>query len=313
MNLKDLKVVFMGTPDFCVPILEFIIETYNCVGVVTQPDKEVGRKREIVFSPIKKKALEHNLKVLQPIKIREEYQGVLDLNPDIIITCAYGQIVPSIILDYPKYGCINVHASLLPELRGGAPIHKAIIYGLEKTGITIMYMDKGMDTGDMISKVEVKIEDNDTAESLHDKLQKVSVPLLESTIPDIINGTNKREKQDPSKVTYAYNVSREEEHIDFNKTSKEIYNQIRGLNSWPGAYAILDDLNIKIWASKINDKVYDKEPGTIVNLDKTGLEVVTKDGSILITELQIPGKRKMLINDFINGSKKEDYLGKILK
>ena len=230
MNLKDLKVVFMGTPDFCVPILDFIIKTYNCVGVVTQPDKEVGRKREIVFSPIKKKALEHNLKVLQPIKIREEYQGVLDLNPDIIITCAYGQIVPSIILDYPKYGCINVHASLLPELRGGAPIHKAIIYGLEKTGITIMYMDKGMDTGDMISKKEIIIEDSDTAETLHDKLQSISVDLLLETLPSIINGTNKREKQNDEEATYAYNISREEEYVSFNKSSREVFNQIRGLN-----------------------------------------------------------------------------------
>lgn len=312
--MKNLKVIFMGTPEFCVPILEALIENYNVIAVVTQPDKEVGRKREIVYSPIKKKALEHNIKILQPIRIREEYVEILDLNPDIIITCAYGQIVPEIVLNTPKYGCINVHASLLPRLRGGAPIHKSIIYGYEKTGITIMYMDKGMDTGDMISKVEVEITDFDTAESLHDKLQKVAVPLLLKTLPDIINGTNKREKQNEEEVTYAYNVSREEEHVDFNKTSREIFNQIRGLNSWPGAYAQLDDKNIKLWLSKIvNGKQYKEIPGTIVNLDKNGMEVVTKDGSILITELQIPGKKKMNIKDFINGNKKEDYLNKIFK
>ncbi len=311
--MKDINVLFMGTPEFCVPILEALIENYNVIAVVTQPDKEVGRKREIVYSPIKKKALEHNIKVLQPIKIREEYQEILNLNPDIIITCAYGQIVPEIILNAPKYGCINVHASLLPKLRGGAPIHKSIIQGYDKTGITIMYMDKGMDTGDMISKVELEITDSDTTESLHDKLQEASIPLLLKTLPDIINGTNRREKQNEEEATYAYNVSREEEHVDFNKNSREIFNQIRGLNSWPGAYAVLGDKNIKLWLSKISDKKYDKDPGTIVSLDKNGMEVVTKDGSILITELQVPGKKKMNIKDFINGNKKEDYLGKCFK
>lgn len=303
----------MGTPEFCVPILESLIKEYNVLAVVTQPDKEVGRKKEIVYSPIKKRALEHNIRVLQPIKIRDEYEDIINLKPDIIITCAYGQIVPEIVLNYPKYGCINVHASLLPKLRGGAPIHKAIINGYAKTGITIMYMDKGMDTGDMISKVEVKIEDNDTAESLHDKLQKAAVPLLLETLPTIIDGTNKREKQNNEEATYAYNVSREDEHIDFNKTSREIFNQIRGLNSWPGAYAILNDKNIKLWLSKISDKKYNEKPGTIVSIDKNGMEVVTKDGSILITELQLSGKKKMNIKDFINGNKKEDYLSKVLK
>ena len=308
--LRNLNVIFMGTPDFCVPILKSLIDNCNVIGVVTQPDKEVGRKKEVVYSPIKKLALEYNIKIFQPIKIKEDYKDILNLNPDIIITCAYGQIVPSEVLDYPKYGCINVHASLLPKLRGGAPIHKAIIYGYEKTGITIMYMDKGMDTGDMISKSEVIININDTAETLHDKLQDIAVALLMDTLPSIINGTNKREKQNQEEATYAYNVSRDEEHIDFNKSSKDIFNQIRGLNSWPGAYAILDDKNIKLWASIQTNNKYNKKPGTIVNLDKNGLEVVTGDGCVLITELQVPGKKKMVIKDFINGIKKEDYIGK---
>lgn len=311
--MKDLNVIFMGTPEFCVPILDELIKNFNVIAVVTQPDKEVGRKKEIVYSPIKKKALEYGIKVLQPVKIKEEYQEIIDLKPDIIITCAYGQIIPEIILNNPKYGCINVHASLLPKLRGGAPIHKAIINGYDKTGITIMYMDKGMDTGDIISKQEVKIEDNDTAETLHDKLMEISVPLLLNTLPNIINGTNKRIKQDEDEVTYAYNVSREEEHVDFNRTSKEIYNQIRGLNSWPGAYSALGDKNIKLWLSKIGNNKYNEKPGTIVSLDKNGMEVVTKDGSILITELQMPGKKKMHIKDFINGNKKEDYIGKVFR
>ena len=176
-----------------------------------------------------------------------------------------------------------------------------------------MYMDKGMDTGDMISKKEVDITDFDTAETLHDKLQKASVPLLMETLPSIINGTNKREKQNNDEATYAYNVSREDEHVNFNDTSLNVYNKIRGLNSWPGAYATLDDKNIKLWVSKISDNVYDKKPGTIVNLNKDGMEVVTKDKSILITELQLPGKKKMNIKDFINGNKKEDYLNKCFK
>lgn len=308
--MKDKKVVFMGTPKFSLNVLESLIENCNVIAVVTQPDKEVGRKHEISFSPIKKVAIKNNIKVLQPVKIKEEYEDVTSLNPDIIITCAYGQIVPLAILNCPKYGCINVHASLLPKLRGGAPIHKAIINGYDKTGITIMYMDKGMDTGDMIAKEEVKIEDNDTAESLHDKLSAISVPLLMKTLPSIINGTNKREKQNDADATYAYNVSREEEHVSFDKSSKDVYNQIRGLNSWPGAYAVLDDKNIKLWSSSITNNKYDKTPGTIINLDKNGLCVATKDGSVLIKELQIPGKKKMNIKDFINGNKKEDYVGK---
>ena len=311
--MKDLKVIFMGTPDFCVPILEELIKKCTVIAVVTQPDKEVGRKKVLTPSPIKEVALKNNIKVLQPVKIKEEYQDIINLNPDIIITCAYGQIVPEVILNAPKYGCINVHASLLPKLRGGAPIHKAIINGYKKTGITIMYMDKGMDTGDMISKTEVDITDFDTATSLHDKLQKASVSLLMKTLPSIINGTNKREKQNNDDATYAYNVSREDEHVNFNDTSLNVYNKIRGLNSWPGAYATLDDKNIKLWVSKISDNVYDKKPGTIVNLNKDGMEVVTKDKSILITELQLPGKKKMNIKDFINGNKKEDYLNKCFK
>ena len=173
--MKDLKVIFMGTPVFCVPILEELIKETNVLAVVTQPDKEVGRKHEISFSPIKKVAIKNNIKVLQPVKIKEEYEDIISLNPDIIITCAYGQIVPLAILNCPKYGCINVHASLLPKLRGGAPIHKAIINGYDKTGITIMYMDKGMDTGDMIEKAEVKIEEK----SKMTQMQHMHITYLE--------------------------------------------------------------------------------------------------------------------------------------
>ena len=185
---KDLKIIFMGTPAFSVPVLEGLIESYNVIAVVTQPDKPVGRGGKISISPIKQVALDHNIEVYQPTKIREQYQEIVELNPDIIITCAYGQIIPKVLLDCPKYGCINVHASLLPKLRGGAPIHHAIIDGYNKTGITIMYMDVNMDTGDIISMRDIIIEDNDTMSTLHDKLKVLGRDLLLATLPNIISG-----------------------------------------------------------------------------------------------------------------------------
>ena len=190
--MKDKTVIFMGTPEFSVPILKKLIEETNVIAVVTQPDKTVGRKNELVFSPIKKEALAHNIQVFQPLKIRKEYDEIIALNPDIIITCAYGQIVPTEILNCPKYGCINVHASLLPKLRGGAPIHHAIIDGYEKTGITIMYMNEKMDEGDIITQVETIIADSDTTEKLHDRLSLLGKDLLIETLPSIFAGQNPR-------------------------------------------------------------------------------------------------------------------------
>ena len=203
--MEQVKVVFMGTPDFSVPVLEGLIENYQVIGIVTQPDRKVGRRQEVVFSPVKEVALKHNIPVFQPEKIRSDYTDILALEPDIIITCAYGQIIPKEILEYPKYGCINVHASLLPKLRGGAPIHHAIIDGYDKTGITIMYMDEAMDSGDIISQRETKILDLDTVESLHDRLSSLGRELLLDTLPSILDGSAKRVKQDADSVTYAYN------------------------------------------------------------------------------------------------------------
>ena len=198
--MKDIKVVFMGTPEFSVPVLEGLIENYQVIGVVSQPDRKVGRKQEVVFSPVKQVAISHDIPVFQPEKIRVDYEDILDLKPDIIITCAYGQIIPKAILDFPKYGCINVHASLLPKLRGGAPIQKAIIDGYSKTGITIMYMDEAMDSGDIISQREIPILDNDTMETLHDKLSILGKELLLDTLPSIIDGFVIRIKQDEKEV-----------------------------------------------------------------------------------------------------------------
>lgn len=300
----------MGTPDFCVPILEMLIEKHQVIAVVTQPDKKVGRKQCITFSPVKEVAIANNIRVIQPVKIKEEYDKVLLLNPEIIITCAYGQIIPEVMINYPQYGCINVHASLLPKLRGGAPIHKAIMNGLDKTGITIMYMDKNMDTGDIISKQELDISNTDTTELLYNKLSKIGASLLEKTLDDMVSGVINRKAQNNEEATYAYAITREEEHIDFSKNSLEIYNQIRGLNNFPGAYALLNGENVKIWLSKIGDKKFEDKPGTIVDISKDGIVVTTGDGTIIITELQIPGKKKTAVKDYINGIKAKDLIGK---
>ena len=307
------RIVFMGTPDFAVPILEGLINNYGVIGVVSQPDKKVGRKQILTPTPVKVLAEQYNIPVFQPERIKNDYQEILDLNPDIIITCAYGQIIPKEILDYPKYGCINVHASLLPKLRGGAPIHKAIIDGYPKTGITIMYMDEKMDNGDIISQEETVIEDTDTLGTLHDRLSLMGKALLLRTLPDIIDGKNKRLNQDLSEVTYAYNIKREEEHIDFSKTRREIFNLIRGLNPIPGAYILLNDEVIKVYSSKIGKSSTDNDIGKIVSVDKEGISVMCKDGIIILTEIKPSGKRKMLVKDYLNGVNKANILFKVLK
>lgn len=308
--MKDLKVVFMGTPDFSVPVFQGLIDNCNVIGVVTQPDKEVGRHKEIIYSPIKKVALENNIKVIQPEKIRVEYQEILELNPDIIITCAYGQIIPKEILDYPKYKCINVHASLLPKYRGGAPIHRAILNGDKETGITIMYMAPGMDDGDIISQKVIEIDEDETVGSLHDRLSILGRDLLLETLPSIIDGTNKRIKQDESKVTFAKIITKEDELLDFSLSAEEIHNKIRGLNPFPGAYTIFDNKRMKIYKSKILNETSDKEPGTIIKVEKDCFIVQTKNKELAIEELKLEGKKKMTAKEFINGIKKEDLLYK---
>ncbi len=307
-----MKVVFMGTPDFSVPVLQGLIDHYEVVGVVSQPDKRVGRHQEFVSTPTKRLAEEHSIPVFQPIKIRNDYQKILDLHPDIIVTCAYGQIIPKEILDYPKYGCINVHASLLPKLRGGAPIHKAIIDGYDTTGITIMYMDVGMDDGDIISQREIPILDSDNLESLHDKLSVLGAELLLDTIPSILTGTNERVKQNMDEVTYAYNIKREEEHIDFSKTSHEVYNLIRGLFPVPTANACLFDQEMKICEATLYDKKYSNHTcGEIVEVNKEGIVVATKDGSILLTKVKPFGKKMMDASSYVNGIGKDKIIGKV--
>lgn len=311
--MKETKVVFMGTPDFAVPILEELINTVNVTLVVTQPDKKVGRHQELRPSPIKELAMKHQISVFQPEKIRDDFSKIIEEAPDLIVTCAYGQIIPSVLLELPKLGCINVHASLLPKLRGGAPIHHAIIDGYEDTGITIMYMDEGMDTGDIISQASYRIGEEDTTEVLHDILSEMGRKLLKETLPSIIDGTNGRIKQNEAEVTYGYNIKREEEHIDFSKSCKEIYNQVRGLYSWPTANFILDGEEWKVLECHYMLCSCDEKAGIIKSISKASIDIVASDGIISITKIKPFGKKAMLVKDFLNGVSKEKLLGKVVE
>lgn len=309
-----MKIVFMGTPEFSVPILKMLIKNYNVVGVVTQPDREVGRKKVLTPSPIKQTAMEFNIPVITPEKLRIEYEKVLAFKPDIIVTCAYGQILPNEILNYPKYGCINVHASLLPKYRGGAPIQRAIMNGEVKTGITIMYMNEGMDTGDMIEKKELIIENDDNYDEVSKKLSVIGTDLLEDVLPKIIKGKIKRTIQDNEDATYAPIIKREDEKLDFNKTTFEIYNHIRALSTTPGAYAILDNKVVKIYSSRMSDHIHpNKKNGEIVKIYDDGIGISTSDSEIVITDIKIEGKNKMSVKQYLNGKNADELLGKIFE
>lgn len=312
--MKSINVIFMGTPDFAVPILEKLIEVTNVIMVVSQPDKEIGRKRELEATPVKKMALSHNIEVYQPNKIKEEYEYITNKKPDLIITCAYGQIVPKEILECPRLGCINVHASLLPKLRGGAPIHRAIIEGYKNTGITIMYMNSKMDAGDIIEQASIEITDVETASTLHDKLSYLAKDLIIKTLPKIFDGTANRIKQDESQVTYGFVIKREDERINFDRTKKEIYNQIRGLNSWPGAYCLFEGKTLKVWNSYMTDNYFPNLfNGQITNVYENGFGVKVSNGEVVFTIVQPEGKKKMSAIDFVNGhANLEKIEGKIL-
>ena len=311
------KIVFMGTPKFAVPVLEMLIEKYGVDLVITQPDKKVGRKKVLTAPPVKVIAEEKGIKVLQPEKISND-ENVLselkELNPDIIITAAYGQLVPETILEIPKYNCINVHGSLLPKLRGGAPIQYSILEDHGKTGITIMYMVKKLDAGDMISKVEVDILDSDNYESLHDKLSIAGRDLLKETLPNIFTGNIAPEKQDDSLATFARNILREDEKIDWNKSARQIFNQIRALDPTPGAFTYLDENVLKIWNSEVVDleeNFSSKKVGTIIKQDKKHIYILCGKNTVLkVKELQISGKKRMPVVNFL--SNKKDYVGTIL-
>lgn len=307
--MKNLKVVFMGTPSFAVPVLEKLIENTNVIGVVTQPDKEVGRKKILTKCPVKLLAEEYNIKVLQPVKLRSEYQDIISLNPDMIITCAYGQILPFELLDFPKYKTINVHGSLLPKYRGGAPIQRSIMNGDKTTGITIMRTDAGMDSGDMIAKQEIDILENDNYETLSNKLSILGAELLIDTLPSILEETCTYTKQNEDEITFAPIIKKEDEILDFNDTTTNIYNKIRALSPIPSCYALLEGERVKFYDSKIGTNKLN-EAGKIINIYKDGIGISTSDGEIIITKIQMPGKKQMLVRDYLNGNNELLIIGK---
>ncbi|MCD7809095.1 MAG: methionyl-tRNA formyltransferase [Erysipelotrichaceae bacterium] len=298
------RIVFMGTSTFSLEVFKMLMEEgYRIVGVVTQPDKRVGRKKTLAMSEVKEEALKYDMPIIQPAKIRNDYQAILDLKPDMIITAAYGQIIPKALLDYPRLGCINVHASLLPKYRGGAPVHRCIINGDHMTGISIMYMTEKMDAGNIIKQERVPIYDDDNVGILYDRLSIIGASLLRKTLPFIIDKANDSIPQDESQVTYAYNLTREDEKINWNLTSRQVYNQVRGTNPWPGSYSTYNNKIVKIWNGnyQVNDSYQNIENGTIVDITKTTIGVKVSDGIYSITELQVEGKKKMLVRDYLNG------------
>ncbi|MFI3251769.1 MAG: methionyl-tRNA formyltransferase [bacterium] len=297
-----MKIIFMGTPEFSAPILQSLIDKYEVVLVITQPDAVVGRKKEIVFSPVKETALKNNIEVFQPVKIKEDIEYINSFNADLIVTAAYGQIIPVEVLHHPKYKSINVHASLLPKLRGGAPIHKSIIFGHEKTGVTVMYMEKKMDSGDILSQRELVIEDTDNTTVLFEKLSVIGNELLLETIPKLINGEITPIKQNDDEVTFAWNIKHEEQFINWNKTSREIFNLVRGLTLNPGALTSYNGNVIKIKEVEMKEDSSNANAGTIIDLNKKIL-IKTLDGAIEIKELQLSGKKMMDSKSFLNGSK----------
>lgn len=301
------KIVFMGTPQFSVPILEALSEhaDYDIQAVVTQPDRKVGRKKKLTAPPVKQTAQKLGLPVLQPEKISgsKEMEQILELEPDLIITAAFGQFLPTKLLDAPTYRAINVHASLLPKYRGAAPIHYAIINGEKETGVSIMYMEKKMDAGDVLSKRSIPITKQDDVGTLFEKLSYVGKDLLMDTLPDLFKGNIVPIPQDEELVTYAPMIGPDEELIDWSLTAEELDNKIRGMRPFPGAFTYLDGKRFKIWKAKPTKETTKEAPGTIVKVDKELLTVACGNGTVLeLTNVQPAGKPKMEVKQYLLGA-----------
>jgi methionyl-tRNA formyltransferase len=301
-----MKIVYMGTPDFAVNTLEAIINAGHEVAmVVTQPDKPKGRSGKLVHTPVKEKALEHGLLVEQPEKVREEefVEKLKAVAPDVIVVVAFGQILPESILNIPKYGCINVHASLLPAYRGAAPIQWAVIDGLEETGVTTMYMEKGLDTGDIICQSRVKLEKEETGGSLFDRLADEGAKLLLTTLTQLEQGTATRTKQDDSKSSYAKMLTKDMGRLVFSKDAKVLERLIRGLNPWPSAYTSLNGKNLKIFQAEVIEQqdLGDAEIGTIIAVDKKSFTIGCGNGALRVLNLQLEGKKRMDTAAFLLG------------
>lgn len=300
-----MKAVFMGTPDFAVPTLQKMVDMgIEITAVVTQPDKAKGRGKKVIYSPVKECALAHDLPVYQPVRIKKDpefIQTLRDMAPDVIVVVAFGQILPKEVLDIPRLGCVNVHASLLPKFRGAAPIQWAIIDGEDVTGVTTMQMDEGLDTGDMLLKTEVPITAEETGESLHDKLSKAGAALCVETLKALEEGTIVPQKQGETPTHYASMLNKKMGNIDWNASAEAIERLIRGLNSWPSAYTHWENKVVKIWSAKVSKEQTKAQPGTVTDVTKDSFSVQTGDGTLIVQELQIPGKKRMKTDAFLRG------------
>lgn len=309
-----MRIVFMGTPEISVGTLKRIIaDGHELLAVVTQPDRPRGRGKKMMMSPVKEVALENNIEVLQPQKASdpEFIEKLKELNPELIVVVAYGQILRKNLLEIPKKGCVNVHVSLLPKLRGAAPINWTIINGDSKTGVTTMFMDEGLDTGDIIMSKEFKLDDEITAGELHDWMMVEGAELLSQTVKAIESGNYTRTKQDDEESTYAPMMDKNLGHIDFSKSAQEIHNLVRGTIPWPGAWCESDYGKIKIWKTKVIKREHSQENGKVLKVDKEGIEVACGKDILLIVDIQMPNKKRMPVSEFINGNSIEE--GTILR
>lgn len=305
-----MRVIFMGTPDFAVPVLQAVKEAgHELLAVVTQPDKPKGRGKQVQFPPVKEQALLYGVPVYQPGKIKKEpefIERLRELSPDVMVVVAFGQILPKEVLEIPKYGCINVHASLLPRLRGAAPIQWAIINGEEKTGVTTMFMEEGLDTGDMLLKAETAIDAQDTGGSLHDRLSRMGGPLLIETLSKLEAGTLVREKQRDEDSNYARMLDKALGQMDFSKPAADLERLVRGLNPWPSAYTHFNGKTLKIWKASVVPELPGGEPGRVVKVTKDTIIVAAGEGALAIEELQIEGKKRMSTEAFLRGYEMEE-------
>lgn len=303
---ESIRIIYMGTPDFAVPPLELLVKNnYPVELVVTQPDRARDRGKKVQFPPVKQKALELGIEVLQPEKVKENHElieRIKDVEPDLIIVAAYGKILPPKLLEIPKLGCINIHASLLPKYRGAAPIHRSIIEGEAITGVTLMYMEEGLDTGDMINSRSTEIGKK-TAAELHDELSVIGGKLLIETLPDIIKGTAIRTKQDHSKASYAPMILKKDGLVNFNKEPIEIERLIQGMNSWPGAYTLYRGEQMKLWEAEALDEKSNEPAGTIIETTTQGIKVATGEGTLMIKRIQMPGKKAMDAAEYLKGNR----------
>ncbi|GIU17373.1 MULTISPECIES: methionyl-tRNA formyltransferase [unclassified Shewanella] len=301
--MKPLNVIFAGTPDFAARHLQALIDSeHNVIAVYTQPDRPAGRGKKLQASPVKALALENDIAVFQPKSLRDEdaQAELAALNADIMVVVAYGLILPKVVLDTPRLGCINVHGSILPRWRGAAPIQRALWAGDTETGVTIMQMDIGLDTGDMLLKTQLPIEDSDTSATLYEKLAEQGPTALVEALAGIAEGTLPAEKQDEALANYAEKLSKEEARLDWSKPASALWREIRAFNPWPVSHYEHEGNTIKVWQSSVSDETSSQQPGTILSADKTGISIATGEGVLTITQMQLPGKKPLSVADILN-------------